>query len=290
MHCARRRCVSRASERRRRRSRARTAGAAWCSAGPRCPSPRTRSRAASGRGRPTGRRSRRCCRRARGSTRPKRAATRGPTWPAHRRRAGRRDERDAVVVDQRLARGRGRRSARRDRSFGAAPNSRAARSNRLCVASAVSGVFSDGFQTTVSPQTSASAAFHAQTATGKLNAEMTPTTPSGCQRLHHPVVGALGGDGQAVQLARQADREVADVDHLLHFAQAFGDDLAGLDRDEAAEVGLVPRAAPRRTGGPARRGAAPAPCATRGRRRGRRRCARWRRRPRSRRAGRASRR
>jgi hypothetical protein len=47
-------------------------------------------------------------------------------------------------------------------------------------AMAVSGVSSDGFHTTVSPQTAAMSAFHAQTATGKLNAEMTPTGPSGC--------------------------------------------------------------------------------------------------------------
>ncbi len=32
----------------------------------------------------------------------------------------------------------------------------------------------------VSPQTAAIAAFHAHTATGKLNAVITPTTPSGC--------------------------------------------------------------------------------------------------------------
>ena len=37
-----------------------------------------------------------------------------------------------------------------------------------------------GFQTTGSPQTSASAEFQLQTATGKLNAVMTPTGPSGC--------------------------------------------------------------------------------------------------------------
>ena len=55
-----------------------------------------------------------------------------------------------------------------------------ARSNSACVASAVSGVFSLGFQTTASPQTSASAAFQAHTATGKLKALITPTTPSGC--------------------------------------------------------------------------------------------------------------
>jgi hypothetical protein len=48
-------------------------------------------------------------------------------------------------------------------------------------ASAVSGVFSDGFQITGFPQTSASAAFQAQTATGKLNAVMMTVTPAGCQ-------------------------------------------------------------------------------------------------------------
>jgi hypothetical protein len=50
-----------------------------------------------------------------------------------------------------------------------------------CVASAVSRVFSEGFHTTASPHTKASAAFQDHTATGKLKAEMTPQTPSGCQ-------------------------------------------------------------------------------------------------------------
>src|SRR5947208_2583039 len=45
---------------------------------------------------------------------------------------------------------------------------------------AVRGVFSDGFQTRVSPQTSASMAFQAHTATGKLKAVMMPIAPSGC--------------------------------------------------------------------------------------------------------------
>ena len=57
----------------------------------------------------------------------------------------------------------------------------AARSISAWHASAVSGVSSDGFHTTVSPHTNAIAVFHAQTATGKLNAVITPTTPSGCQ-------------------------------------------------------------------------------------------------------------
>jgi hypothetical protein len=42
-------------------------------------------------------------------------------------------------------------------------------------------VSSEGFHTTVSPQTRAIAVFHDHTATGKLKAVMTPTTPSGCQ-------------------------------------------------------------------------------------------------------------
>ena len=42
------------------------------------------------------------------------------------------------------------------------------------------GVTSDGFHTTESPHTNASAAFHDHTATGKLNAEMTATGPAGC--------------------------------------------------------------------------------------------------------------
>ncbi len=54
------------------------------------------------------------------------------------------------------------------------------RSAILMVAMAVSGVWLEGFQIVASPQTAASALFHAQTATGKLNAVTMPTTPSGC--------------------------------------------------------------------------------------------------------------
>ena len=57
----------------------------------------------------------------------------------------------------------------------------AARSIRAWHASAVNGVSSDGFHTTVSPHTNAMAVFHDHTATGKLNAVITPTTPRGCQ-------------------------------------------------------------------------------------------------------------
>ena len=56
--------------------------------------------------------------------------------------------------------------------------------------------------------------------------------------FHHAVAGALGGNGQAVELARQAHGKVADVDHLLHFAQAFGGNLARFQGHQAAQVGL----------------------------------------------------
>ena len=60
------------------------------------------------------------------------------------------------------------------------PAGSSTRSTMRQTASAVSGVFSDGFQRTTSPQTAARNAFHAHTATGKLKALMTPTVPSGC--------------------------------------------------------------------------------------------------------------
>ncbi|MNN37639.1 hypothetical protein D3C81_1515970 [compost metagenome] len=55
------------------------------------------------------------------------------------------------------------------------------RSSSPCAASAHSDAFSDGFHSTPLPHTSASAAFHAHTATGKLKAEITPHRPYGCQ-------------------------------------------------------------------------------------------------------------
>ena len=63
--------------------------------------------------------------------------------------------------------------------------------------------------------------------------------PERVPSLHHAVAGALGGHGQAVELARQAEGEIADVDHLLDFAQALLEDLAGLEGDQAPERILV---------------------------------------------------
>src|SRR5688572_4726363 len=50
--------------------------------------------------------------------------------------------------------------------------------------------------------------------------------------LDHPMVGALAGDGQPIELPRQADREVANVDHLLDLAEALLDDLAAFQRHQ----------------------------------------------------------
>ncbi len=50
----------------------------------------------------------------------------------------------------------------------------------LVRAMAVRGESGDGFQIIVSPQTAATIAFQAHTATGKLNAVMIPMGPSGC--------------------------------------------------------------------------------------------------------------
>ena len=49
------------------------------------------------------------------------------------------------------------------------------------------------------------------------------------------MAGPLGRDGQSVKLARQPHREIADVDHLLHFAEAFLQNFSVLDRDQTAE-------------------------------------------------------
>ena len=63
---------------------------------------------------------------------------------------------------------------------GGRPAAFSTRLQRCWTARAVSGVFGDGFHTETLPQMAARHAFQAHTATGKLNAEMIPTTPSGC--------------------------------------------------------------------------------------------------------------
>ena len=115
--------------------------------------------------------------------RPKRAATLGPTIAPMRVEPVAETIGTSLRGDERLA---DRRPA--DHDLRRAPRARRRRSasaprveETFIAASAVKGVFSDGFQITGSPQTSASAAFQAQTATGKLKAEITAQVPSGAR-------------------------------------------------------------------------------------------------------------
>jgi len=52
--------------------------------------------------------------------------------------------------------------------------------------------------------------------------------------LHHAMRWALGGKREASELTREAGRETADGDHLLHLAEAFGENLSGFDGDESS--------------------------------------------------------
>ncbi len=50
------------------------------------------------------------------------------------------------------------------------------------------------------------------------------------------MAGPFRCNGETVQLSRQPDSELADVDHLLYFAQPLRADLPCFDGDELAEV------------------------------------------------------
>src|SRR5262249_32788893 len=53
--------------------------------------------------------------------------------------------------------------------------------------------------------------------------------------LIHPMSRALAVHREAVKLARETDGEVCDIDHLLHFAFSFGEDLAHFERHELTQ-------------------------------------------------------
>ena len=52
------------------------------------------------------------------------------------------------------------------------------------------------------------------------------------------MVRSFGGDGQTKQLTRQTHGIVANINHLLHFAERFRQNLTGLYRNQAGQVGL----------------------------------------------------
>ena len=78
--------------------------------------------------------------------------------------------------------------------------------------------------------------------------------------LHHAMRGTLAGNGQTIELAGKTDREIADINHLLHFAAAFGSDLAGLYHHQATRSSFAARNSSPRAG-PVRRGAVLEPSA-----------------------------
>ncbi len=57
--------------------------------------------------------------------------------------------------------------------------------------------------------------------------------------LHQAMARPFGLNRQAIKHPRLADGEVADVDHLLHLAFAFSEDLARLERNEFAQIALL---------------------------------------------------
>jgi hypothetical protein len=53
------------------------------------------------------------------------------------------------------------------------------------------------------------------------------------------MTGSLRWHGAPVELAGQAERELADIDHLLDLAEGLRADLADLDHDQVGDVALV---------------------------------------------------
>ncbi len=79
---------------------------------------------------------------------------------------------------------------------------------------------------------------HSGTITGKLNGEMTPTTPSGCLREYTSTRGGVLAE-RALDEVREAGRELDDLLAAQDLAHRVGDDLAVLAGDEAGQLGLA---------------------------------------------------
>jgi hypothetical protein len=107
------------------------------------------------------------------------------------------------------------------------------------VAIADSGVFGDGFQMQMSP---ADRGKHRIPRPHRDREVERADDADQAERLVlvvHAMARALRMHGGAVHHAALADREIGDVDHLLHFAIALGLDLAHLQRDQRTQRILV---------------------------------------------------
>ena len=99
----------------------------------------------------------------------------------------------------------------------------------------MSGVFDDGFQIIVSPHTAAIIEFQDHTAIGEVERGDDADRAERMPLLVHAVARPLRRDRETVELSRQADGEVGDVDHLLDFALTLCLDLPHLECDEGTE-------------------------------------------------------
>ncbi len=107
--------------------------------------------------------------------------------------------------------------------------------------SAVSGVSSAGFSTTVLPAASAGASFHAAIVSGKFHGVISPTTPT---RLAHRERLPAGDRDRVAEQALGRARVVAErVHHHAHLAARVGDRLAGVARLEHRQLLAVLRRA-----------------------------------------------
>ena len=168
------------------------------------------------------------------STRPKRCATRGPTT---------RPIAVDPVAETNAIRGSSTNASPTSRPpwtsctspSGASPKRFQARPASAITASAQSGVFSLGFQIDRVAADQGQRRIPRPHRDGEVEGADYQHRPQRVPLLHHPMVWPLAGDGQAVELPRQADGEVADVDHLLDLAEALLEDLAAFERHEQCE-------------------------------------------------------
>src|SRR5207237_5755638 len=70
----------------------------------------------------------------------------------------------------------------------------------------------------------------------KIESGNDPNQPQRMPLFEHSVLGPFGSDSQTIKLARKADSEVADIDHLLHFAFTFDNDLARFESYKPAKI------------------------------------------------------
>lgn len=151
---------------------------------------------------------------------PRRGPWRWSRWPTARARGRHLNQHlaNVALANDQLQQACGRVAAKRAR----------ARWAMACVAMGGERVFSDGFHTTGitthQRQRGVPRPHGHREVEGRDDAAHAQRVPG----FHHAVAGRSVAIVRPYELARQAHGKVADVDHLLHLAQAFGRDLARL--------------------------------------------------------------